>query len=82
MTTEEHQLMILMFERMHEAIGTISEALIRRGLWSQVEQASLSRAIHDDDTKVVEYLDRARSDYLKAAAGLGVETGIKIEPPN
>jgi hypothetical protein len=82
MTTEEHQLMIFMFERLHEAVGTISEALIQRGLWSREEQATLSQMVHDDDGKVAEYLDRARSDYLRAAAGLGVETGIKTEPPN
>ena len=82
MTTEEHQLMILMFERLYEAVGSISEALIKHGLWSRDEQAAFFQMIHADNGKAVEYLDRAMSDYLKAAAGLGVATGIKIEPPN
>jgi hypothetical protein len=82
MTTDEHRLMILMFTRLYGAIDTISEALIRRGIWSAEEKAALSQRLHEDDAKAIEYLHRATSDYLGAATGVGVETGAKIEPPN
>ena len=34
MTKEEHQLMILMFARLHEALEAISETLSSRGIWA------------------------------------------------
>jgi hypothetical protein len=76
MTSEEHKLMILMFARLHEALGMISETLKSRGIWTDDDEAAFSHAVHTDDEKMLHYVSQATNDYLRHASRLGVETGL------
>lgn len=78
MTTKEHELMILMFARLHEAVGAISETLKSRGIWTGDDQKAFSHAVHADDEKMLQYVSQATHDYLRHASRLGVETGLSM----
>jgi hypothetical protein len=81
MTTNEHELMILMFARLHEAIGAIADTLKSRDLWTGDDQRAFSHAVHEDPEKLLGFVLQARRDYLRSAARSGVVTGLETEPP-
>jgi hypothetical protein len=72
MTPQEHELMILMFARMNEAIGIVVEALKSRGLWTADDVKAFSHATHADDQKILVYAAQARHDYLACARLCGI----------
>ena len=74
MTKQEHELMLLMFTRLYEAIGIVEETLKSRGLWTGDDPTAYSHAVHADDRKLLQYATRARQDYVKIANQLGVKT--------
>jgi hypothetical protein len=77
MTKEEHQLMILMFARLHEAIEAISETLSSREIWLGDDRKAFQDLVRSDKYKLGTYVVRAGRDYLKLAKKLGVVTGIE-----
>jgi hypothetical protein len=80
MTRQEHELMVLMFARLYEAMGVIKETLKSRELWTADDERAFSHAVHDDNKKLAEYFFQAMKDYLRLAQKSGVVTGL--EPPN
>lgn len=72
MTRKEHELIMTMFARLYESIGTIEETLKSRGIWSDDDPKAFSHAVHTDDRKLLHYAERARSDYVAFANQLGV----------
>jgi hypothetical protein len=77
MTPQEHEMMLLMFTRMNEAIGIVVEALKSRDLWTAEDVKAFSHATHYDNQKLLSYLLQARVDYLKCAKQAGVVTGLE-----
>ena len=77
MTNEEHELMVLMFARLYEAIGIIGDVLKSHELLTGDDPAAFSHAVHADDQKLVAYLAQAHKDYLNAARQVGVVTGLE-----
>jgi hypothetical protein len=80
MTRQEHELMILMFSRVNEALGAIKETLKSRELWTADDEKAFSNLVHDDDKKLSSYFFQATKDYLRLAKASGVVTGL--EPPS
>lgn len=66
--------MMLMFARLYEAVGLVEETLKSRGLWSGDDPTAFAHAVHADETKLRQYVERARRDYLAFAAQLEVDT--------
>jgi len=82
MTNEEHILMVMMFARIHEAIGTIQKTLESRGIWTDDDAIAFSHATHYDPKNLEHYMDAATDDYLQYAAAVGVVTGLEPKPPS
>lgn len=74
MTKEEHELMVMMFTRIYESIGTIEETLKSNGLWSGDDPAAFSHVVHSDAQKLISYYEHARDDYETLAAELKVSS--------
>jgi hypothetical protein len=72
MTKQEHELLISMFARLYQAIGAIEETLTSRGIWTGDDAVAFAHAVHVDDQKVLNYVRRARRDYLLFANQIGV----------
>jgi hypothetical protein len=77
MTQNEHELMVMMFARMHEAIGALKETMKSRALWTADDEKAFSHAVHFDDVKLIQYSAQALKDYLHAAKLAKVETGLE-----
>jgi hypothetical protein len=77
MTKQEHEMMLLMFVRMQEAVGIVVEALKSRELWTADDVKAFSHATHYDDKKMLYYVLQARADYLRCAKEVGVVTGLE-----
>ena len=72
MVAKEHDLMLLMFTRLYEAIGLIEETLKSRGIWTGDDPTAFAHAIHSDNRRLLAYATRARNDYVTLAKELGV----------
>jgi hypothetical protein len=77
MTPKEHELMVMMFARLNEAIGIIGDSLVSRGIWSGDDSRAFAHAAQADDRKLDFYFSQALKDYRSLAAQLGVVTGLK-----
>jgi hypothetical protein len=77
MTKQEHELMVLMFARVFEAIGRIEETFKSRGIWTDDDAKAFAHAVHTDARNLVEYTSRAMLTYLHLAKQSGVETGLE-----
>lgn len=75
--TARHQLMLLMFTRMHESIGIVVEALKSREILTADDVKAFSHATHFDDKKLQFFALASRADYLEFAKQLGVVTGLE-----
>lgn len=80
MTPEEHQLQILMFARLYEAIEILKETFKSRGLWTDDDEMAFSVAVHADVRVTVKTTMQAYSDYTRIARNLGVATGLDAPP--
>jgi hypothetical protein len=81
MTSEEHKLIVLMFARVNEALGMISDTLKSRELWTGDDQRAFPHAVHADDSKLVRFVLDATRDYQRLASQLGVVTGLEDRLP-
>jgi hypothetical protein len=77
MTKQEHEMMLLMFVRVHESIGIVVEALKSRELLTPDDVRAFSHATHFDEKKLQFFALAARADYLACAKELGVVTGLE-----
>jgi hypothetical protein len=77
MTSQEHQMMILLLARMNQAIGALSEALKSREIITADLKAFLFAA-WDDNRQILAAVAQARSDYLEIAKQAGVEVPPEI----
>ena len=82
MTPLEHELIMLMFARMNEAIATITDVLKSRGLLTEDDAKAFSHAVHYDETKTLPVVLQTWRDYLACAAQVGVATGLENGPPS
>ena len=80
MTPQEHELMIMMFARMHEAIEILKETLKSRGLWTDDDEKAFSHAVHADARKLLQNIGQAYIDYARIAKLAGVVVELP-EPP-
>lgn len=81
MTPKEHELQVLMFARLFEAVGVLSDVLTSRGVLTGDDAKAFRHAVHHDPTKLLEHVSQAMLDYEKCAAQLGVETGLGKQLP-
>jgi hypothetical protein len=77
MTDKEHELMVLMFARMFEAIATVTDTLKSRGLWTADDEKAFRYAVHADDAKLLGFVAQATVDYIGLARRAGVVTGLE-----
>jgi hypothetical protein len=78
MTTEEHQLMVLMLARMNQAVSAVWEALKSREVVTLDDQKAFYFSATDDNRQIAQAVLQARSDYLKIAKQAGVEVPPEI----
>ena len=78
MTKEEHLLLIAMFARINESIGTITDVLKSREILTGDDPKAFSYAAHVDDRKVLSCAAETRKDYLAFANQLGVVVDSSI----
>src|SRR5208337_230667 len=78
MTTEEHNLLILMLARINQAIGAFAEVLKSRDIVTQDDLKAFHFAAWDDDRQILKAVIQARSDYLRIAKQAGVEVPPEI----
>jgi len=77
MTAKEHELIMMMFARMNESIGVITDTLTSRGLWTGDDARAFAHVAHADDRRMDFYISKALKDYTGLAETLGVVTGLK-----
>ena len=80
MTPEEHNLQILMFARVHEAIGVLAEMLKSRDIITNDDAKAFSHAVHSDQKHIVRFVLQAYTDYQRSAQQAGVVTGLENGP--
>lgn len=80
MTTEEHQLQILMFARLFEAVEILKQTFKSRGHWTDDDEQAFSAAVHADVRATARTVNQAFQDYTRIARFLSVATGLE-EPP-
>ena len=76
MTIKEHEFMILMFARVYELIGILTETLKSRGIWTGDDERAFSHAVHSDMGSLVRFAKHAQRDYL----ALAKESGLVVGP--
>jgi hypothetical protein len=76
MTPQEHNLMVLMFARTHQAMAAITETLKSRDLWTGDDEKAFNRAVHENDELLLKCAARVLSDYRTIAEQEGVVTGL------
>ena len=77
MTKEEHKLMILLFAKQMQFLKTLLNMLKSRGLISDDDPRFFEYATAlDAESNAALYAD-ALAAYVKAAKGLGIETGLE-----
>jgi hypothetical protein len=79
MTPKEHELVMLMFARLYEAIESIKETLKSRGAWTEDDERAFSHLVHRDE-KLLQFSLQVCSDYTRLARNLGVATGLDELP--
>jgi hypothetical protein len=72
MNKKEHEMMLLMFARVYQRIGALSETLKSRGLWTEDDEAAFGHLVFADDARILDFAFRARSDYMKCASEAGL----------
>lgn len=82
MTPQEHQLMVMMFARMNEAIGIVFDTFKSNGIWKEGDQQAFAAEVRLDREKSFGYFAQALADYTHCAASHGVETGLPTTPPS
>lgn len=80
MTHEEHEMMLMLFARLYEAIEVLKETLRSRGLWTEDDEKAFSHAVHQDARKLLSSLTQAYVDYVRVAKIAGVATGLADVP--
>ena len=80
MNPQEHELMVLMFARLIQAMSTLSDALKREGIWTGADEQAFRAVAQLDDRRILECAALALTEYLKCAKTVGVLTGLG-EPP-
>lgn len=75
MTTQEYELMILMFARQRQFFGAIRETLKSRGIWTGDDEQAFLSIVHFDEEKLLGYIESVRADYIRAARSSGVSIG-------
>ena len=73
MTTEEHEMMILMLARAYQAIEALANVLKSREIMTADDLNAFQFAAWADHTQIVKVVTQARSDYLHIAKLSGVE---------
>ena len=81
MTPQEHELMLLMFARMRELIGILTDVLENRGLLTSDDRKAFSHAVPYDPVKTLNFVLQAWKDYQAAAAQAGLLTGLETGLP-
>ncbi len=76
MTVKEHEFMILMFARVYESIGILTETLKSRGIWTGDDERAFSHAVHADMGNLLRFAAQAKRDYL----ALAKESGLVVGP--
>lgn len=81
MTTEEHQLQILMFARVFEAMTAISEAMKRAEIWDDDDEKAFRHVAFHDLKLYSQSIVLATDNYMTIAKNLKVSTGLEEKGP-
>jgi hypothetical protein len=81
MTPQEHELMLLMFAKQHEAIGILIDVLKSRNILTSDDDKAFAHVVHFDQKRLLQFTVQAWADYQKFAAQLGITTGLEKGPP-
>jgi len=82
MTPKEHELMMLMFARMQESIGVLTDVLKSREIMTGDDEKAFNHATHSDPKRLLRFVLQAHDDYQKCAEQVGVVTGLENGPPS
>lgn len=75
MAPQDHELMILMFARMFQAMGAIRETLKSRGLWTADDEKAFDFQQWDDNSQILKAVHSALTEYRKCAD----QSGVRID---